>query len=246
MWPLPSDGDRTEGAGRGGIESETTSPPELQSRGCAGGRKDTLPPSPRPACTFLARSRGINLGPPPAPRCRLQSPSAALCFGLFIGQRREKPQRAAERLKEASPARGTCIPALVSLSLLWGHLPPKVPGGVTSLTSGCPFLTSKEDFRRHTPGLLINDRVLTNKYGRWYLHIIKHPLIISTSFLGEKETEAKVWISQKSLFRSRIYDCFAHSQISQSNRSFYSDGNVLHCTGQPLVAFEHLKRGYSN
>jgi len=131
--------------------------------------------------------------------------------------------------------------------------PPRL--GVMSLTSGCPFLTSKEDFRRLTPVLLINNRVLTNKCRRWYLHIIKHPLIISTSFLGEKETHAKVWISQKSLFRSRINDCFAHSQIFQSNRSFYNDGNVLCCSVQygslqrcipPLVAFEHLKRGYSN
>lgn len=106
-------------------QSETTSPPELQSRGCGGGRQDAPQPSPRPARRVLARLRGINLAPPPTPRCRLQSPCASLCFGLFIGQRREKPQRVAERLKEVS--RGTCIPALVSLSLLWGHLPPKVP-----------------------------------------------------------------------------------------------------------------------
>ena len=168
------DGGRTEGAGRGGIESETTSPPELQSRGCAGGRKDTLPPSPRPACTVLARSRGINLAPPPAPRSRLQSPSASLCFGFFIGQRREKPQRVAERLKEASPARGTCSPALVSLSLLWGHLPPT---GVTSLTSGCPFLTSKEDFRStKLPQyfLLITESLLTNIGGGTYTSLSIH------------------------------------------------------------------------
>ena len=108
-------------------QSETTSPPELQSRGCGGGRQDAPQPSPRPARRVLMRSRAINLALSPTTRCKLPSPFASFCFGLFIGQRREKPQRVAERLQEASPVRGTCIPALVSLSLLWGHLPPKVP-----------------------------------------------------------------------------------------------------------------------
>ena len=107
-----ADGGRTEGAERGGIESETTSPPELQSgtAGCSPTRSQAgLQGSRR----VLPRSRGINPASPPTPRCRLQSPFASLGFGLFIGQRREKPQRVAERPKEASPARGTCNPALV-------------------------------------------------------------------------------------------------------------------------------------
>lgn len=105
---------------RGGIESETTSPPELQSGGCGEGRQDAPWPVPGRPAGFsqgsrraLARSRGIDPAPPPTPRCRPRSPFASLGFGLFTGQRREKPQRVAERPKEASPARGTCNPALV-------------------------------------------------------------------------------------------------------------------------------------
>lgn len=67
-------------------QSETTSPPELQSRGCGGGRQDAPQPSPRPARRVLMRSRAINLALPPTTRCKLPSPFASFALGSSLAK----------------------------------------------------------------------------------------------------------------------------------------------------------------